>query len=99
MKKIIYSGKEEGVFVFSTFNDLMPRIGADNIDQYGKSSPPENSMNMAWSIKSTGLRIDYLVRSLDKEGPITVLGSGDNEKLGEFERFLLKEHQKLREKK
>lgn len=98
MKKVIYSGKEEGIFVFGTFANFMKEKSITGYQGVGRNEPPETSLNLSWLAREN-IRIDYLYRSLDIEGPITVLATGEEEKIGDFERIILEEDKKIREKK
>jgi len=91
MRKIIYSGPEEGLFVMGPFYHYMKKLGARDIDGSGRQDP-EFSL-----ILTTGVRVDFLYRSLDQKGPITVLASGSEENIGELEK-VINEEVKIRPK-
>ncbi len=95
MKKIIYAGKEDGIYGFGEFIKFMSRINSELIarrtTEYG-----EISLDSAWIVRHTGIRVDYFYKGADEEGPVTVLVTGKLEKITEFENAVLKEHQKLK---
>lgn len=95
MKKIIYSGPEEGIFNLASFFNYMSRINAEVIARSSKEYG-ELAMDGAWKINRTGIRVDYLYRARDEEGPITILVTGNLEKIIEFQNAVSKEDQKVR---
>lgn len=95
MKRIIYSGPEEGIFGYGSFIAFMSRINSDLISRSSKEYG-ELALDAAWKIKHTGIRVDLSYRALDEEGPVTVLVTGKQERISEFENAVLKEHQKLK---
>ena len=96
MKKIIYSGKEEGVFVFGTLSKYMEYIGALKFDGHGTdpaNDSREFTLDTVW--KKDNIRIDFLYRSKDNHGPITIIASGEINEISDFERVNLEENKRL----
>ena len=64
------------------------------LDGFGRESEVSGEASFNLSYRNENLRVDYLYRSLDKEGPVTVLASGEDQEIGDFEKILLEENKK-----
>ena len=94
MKKIIYLGKEEGAFTCGSFYHYLQSLGVNKIDGHGISPNDGREITIDFVYEKSGLRIDFLYRSKDKNGPVTVLASGEEKDISEFERVILEENKR-----
>ena len=78
MKEILYAGKEEGPYVFGTFFTHMARVGTPEFDFLTTGTSENLNITGSWTIgpEHNSLRVDYLLRQHDPEGPVTVLATG-----------------------
>ncbi|GEM_PF-4855864 len=95
MKKIIYSGNEEGLFVFGAFLSYMNKHGkyASNGFASHVRTEPIRSLHLFQSWHDGNIIIDYLLgRNVES---VTVIATGRKEDIGEFERLLMQKHEEM----
>lgn len=93
MQKVVYSGTEDGLFIFEAFYTYLERLPGFAKEYDARDRP---FRLIGWKNEGKNFNVEYCRRQLGsrEEITVTIFGEGSNGNMGEFERLLLEEHNK-----
>jgi hypothetical protein len=97
MKKVVYEGREEGLYVFGTFNHYMN--GLVETEKVNESAVQDRGdfprLIGVWHYKS-GITIKSTHIAGSVKNPVKILAFGEEDKINAFEKILNAENEKLK---
>ena len=99
MKKVIYEGNEEGLYIFGTFGHYMDGlVGTQKVNQSAVQDIGDFPRLIGvWHYKS-GITIKSTHIAGSVKNPVKIFAFGEEDKINAFEKILNAENEKLKSK-